>query len=784
MTRVEAPLLEVEKRDEISIGRVVAPAPLPVEVLGRRLRIARSQGVSLNDINFSEVVLIQKSEASIPSANLVMPFGGEIGEGESIFHGAVRELAEETVALPSAVKKAERQWQANASHDASFVYGILGYAQPRRVHTIVLPVESGSFSLHKPREGINGSEDKIARTITLSPHEMRQLITEGIIQRGSKILQAAGNFRITDGDIIISDSEKDARAVILCQVIEEVENFDRVLKRSTLYAVNKIRQHKKMDFIKNLSDCSDYEIIEGFIAAQMLMGLYDERKGNKPPTKDVYLKAINYLVPKGVALESYVNFLPFLATEVTEPALNTIQWGLSRGIKVILSEMEPQYQATLEKINGTDTVKALERIWPKVVTLPVTKRIALLQRADDAMTEEIASLTKMSPYDVTLALSEALQFHDFITKSLQRHPDFQRGIFQEHRPRNEVTNASLFTLGIMALGLDPDRNVALNKKAGEGYRRLRFESMRSLAVFATALEALQTIQAVDNRIFQAAIDTMFDEPVDTIMDVGEGKHYTLHRRTVATIEGKRRAVIIDQRERKTILSATRKKFQDPELNDVHTMNIVLADTNFVGEENTIDARLRIGDQIPDLLVQHIQREIDRDPDSNLRVSIVPGTRRRENLDQIQASLQSSSRQIFPASSVDESVNLFKPDIPPAIDGGKRAGSQGNRFLRDKFILAIYKNHTPVELIEVNIYPIQSTHSPGLETLGETNYWGFAEKLDDDRTGTYGAGRIIERNNPAEPSLYELLYRANIYEEISRPLVKSHVRSRKPTNTAA
>jgi len=92
-------------------------------------------------------------------------------------------------------------------------------------------------------------------------------------------------------------------------------------------------------------------------------------------------------------------------------------------------------------------------------------------------------------------------------------------------------------------------------------------------------------------------------------------------------------------------------------------------------------------------------------------------------------------------------------------GGKRSGSKGDAIIRDKFFMVYIGPNGERQTIEVNLYPLQSSKSKGVEWLAKAGKWGYTEWSIDNAQGNYLANRLTERSakTPMTPTLAEDLY---------------------------
>lgn len=738
----------------VKIARSVLVAPVPVSQFLKEL----SSGVPISGLQFSEITLIQKSNKSVPSAGLVMPVGGMVSEEESLATGALREISEEVTM--KTFHNSPIQPQLDQNND-SFTYLAPGYKRARATTIFVVPAQSRSFSMHRPREESDGAEtqDKIARVVRFTQEELSRFVRNGSLEREGEILRAAGSFTMADGDpITISEADKIKRNAVLENVLSGVNEFDKTLREGTLAAINRVRRIKRIPQAYNISECARSEIATGYVGAQLYMTLSEEAKKEEeqgPHKKMSLLMAIPYFASALPASE-----LPDLLQSVPNmeglQAATQFERAFSKGADVILSHLSEKGDEHV-LLQKEPSFKEVIDIWPQVLQLPLNERVELIQSAENAVMGEIMGSTGAKPEDVAEALRIVENFHDFISVEIK---NVVPNVFQEYRPMNELSNSLIFTRLIYALGLHP--NLPIDDKGEIELRTLRLEALKELAVFNVALEASREVREADNSVFKGALDTFFNFPPKVeLADLGEGRlHHVYHRTANVQIDGRNIHVLVDERQKKTAISATRKRFLSPVVNDIFSINFALADDNFTDSQDPIRQRIETAKQFRDNLVDHIAKETG----SFWKVKIMDGTHVTKVIESVS---QSGSREET-TEPTDE------------IRAGKRAGSNGDAIVREKFILHLESDDGKIQKIEVNIFPFESTKTESVSGLCEKGYWGFAEKILDDYTGTYKGERIIERDPkaPTRSSLYGLLYPSRFYKQQALGMREKQVTSRK------
>jgi hypothetical protein len=763
MQEVESPNVHRSEKGPARIGRAVLVAPIQERTLISQLQ----SGVSPHEISFVEVVLIKKNNVSKPSSGQVMAAGGEMGPKESIYNGVLREIGEEVTAPSLAEDATKERWRSEGRKRENIVYsfaipGLPEESAQRRLSILVLPVQSRSFYDHRPREGDSGpdSEDKIERLLHMSPVQLQELITKGFLSIGDEVVLAAGHFTTNDDiSIDIDENNKSKRKKALEKVIKDINDFDNSLRIATLLQINSVRRKKGEELAPDLEFCTTNEIVRGFIGAHQQMALADERRRELKPgphALDSLLKIPIHYAGE-LAVDEIPNLLFSIPNREAKEALKMMRAGFAKGVEVIISHFQ-ENSIDLSRCTEPFLENAVRIAWPKFLELPLVKRVELLQEAEKATVSElVANMEGIAHSDIDQAMAMVSVFHDYITDELK---EVHNKMFQEHRPMNEILNATLFEWMVFSLGLHPD--MVIEDKGEKELRVLRFEAVRSLALFAAGLDAVKQVKEADISLFDGALARFFQfPPQKQAIDLGGGRlHSVYHRETRSNIGKRPLHLLVDERPKKTPLSAMRKRFLSPYLHDIFSVNFALADDNFIGSTDPLGDRIKAGNALREALIKHVQSELDG---SGWEVSILFGTHKDKTVKDAASYWRSNGEKTIFG---DEGAS------------GKRAGSQGDAIVRDKFILCMEKDGKR-QVLEVCIYPFESTQSESVKQLGEGGFWGFAEKLQDDHAGAYKANRLLKRSDehPTVPSLYERLYPSTIYE-VSQRMKDHHIESRK------
>lgn len=741
-----------ERPESVPVVRVFSVAPVSTTELRQQL----DAGISIADIPLTEVLFARKAITSMVSADMLIPFGGEIMPGETVAEAGIRELVEESTLQVTSRTRAE---QAFAEHPPAYEYGIVAYPDPRRVHLAVVPVRSRTVSLQRGREGEAGMHDKIAAVVRLSAADTITLLTDGtVISPDDSRHTIVGHLTLapTD-DAFLHPEERGRQRQALEAVIGQIGALEEEFRSDMLGFINRLRVWRGESPADTLTDCTREELLVGFEGTQIEQSLADERqrdrqRRDRPPRMADLLKTQRFFVAEEVTLDQSPELL-FAVTGETLHWVNTLKRAYSGTLRTVTGRLYPA--ADMSDLGRESPLTVSRTIWPDLLSLSVTDRVTIFREANTVFARILADSLHVSAGDLERALRAAADFTEYITRSLQRHPEFGTLYHQDHRPLNEVSNAGLFTLTAMALGFHPNVHLEGNEHH-ETVRRLRFESLRSLSTVIAAVDVIRRLDTADNSIFEAALDTFLHfPPRQEVLEIGNGRfHPVYHREVRPSVLGLRLDVRVDERLKKTIASAIRKRFQDPDLNDIYSTNIVVAESNFpAGFPIDIADRLAVAEELKRQFIGHIHDVLTPD---GWNIEILAGNH---------WSPYTRVREYLAADAHERSA------LRDAIRRGKRAGSAGNRILRDKFILVARRGDV-TQLSEFCIFPFERLDTTAGEVLRDAGFWGFVEKMQDDAEGVYEAARIFARDMtkaPTEPSLYELLFPDVLYDWLASRL---------------
>ncbi len=744
----------------VPVVRAFTVAPISQEKLAKYLEL----GLSSNSFSFSEVVFLEKSEDSAISAGLLTTPGGWIGPGESVTEAALREIGEETMLLTQSAHYLGTSRPLETVGVPAFTFRIPTYQRSREAHLIVVPVRSSSFSLHVPREGKAGPVDKIKDLVAVSLSEFQELVEKGVVEREGRVLRIVGHLTKASSEIGLGEVERQKRDTALDKIVTHVGVFEGIIREETLKQINRARRLKYKLPARSLADCGHYEIMNGFVAAQMVLGMVDEHQREVSQAEEP---------PAPADLPNYVQFLSGLDPEaVPEFVLATPTWSSYRALRVFKRALRPTIGEIYRQVgkefpfagNGDQRLlnpyQGLREIWPDFLALSLPQRVKALERSDQMFTSELTRVLGVSPGVVKQALEEAHANPQYLTDSLRAIADQ----FQQGRRMNEVANARLLTLVVMALGFHP--NLPMDgADRPEVLRMLRFEAMVTLADFMAAVEAIELKDRADNSLVEGALDTFLRfPPQPDVIELGSGiLHPVYHRETQMLFNNRPLHLIVDERLGKDELSIMRKRRQDPKLFDLFSVNLILADDNFPSDTPaSAPERFELCLALRQALIAHIARELAPD---GWQVGIVEGTLKNKSFDSVAEYLALKDHR-------------ERQDFIKKSRKGKRPGSVGDLIVRKKFVLEMRRGKE-VRYCEFCLYPYEEVQASQGDLAG-SGFWGFREKLEDDAKGNYLALRLIARDSahPTRPSLYELEFPPFLYEWRIMRLMRSQIHPRK------
>jgi biopolymer transport protein ExbD len=704
--------------------RVFAVAPIPVEQLAELL----AEGKSPDEISFVEVVLAQKADTTRVTA-----IGGEINPGESLLDAGMRKAFEKTLVT----RESLRNLQNSGGHEIPIRYRVNGEQRLCEAFLIVMPVRSKTVSLHQPREDAQyDTVYKIKRLVSVTPRELAQLFSEGSVttRQGEKYRIFGHLTESASNDVVVLPEDRDVQHQEFSRVLDEIHRYEDGLKQEMIFHINRVRRWHHQPGVTSLGNCSRDELKESLLAAQMNMGLSDEKQrdrenGKKPARPADLLNTLIYL--SEFERDKFINSLISVPTAEVRRVRNILKYALRGTVTKLYDEMHRD--VTEFSSNGSrdgaylDTIKALKAVWPDVISLPLAERTQLIGQLNDRFVTELSRRLGKSPEVLHRAFTMPRAIAKHIAEEL---PGEQ---FQQHHPINEVANAKPFTLLLFTLGLHPNRNDML-------VRDIVRDSLMAWSHIMTSIPVIERHMLADNSVLEGALDTFFGSPIpeEIILENPDVPHKIYHRKTCMKIGDRELHIITDERPLKTDERATVKAYVAADVYDDFAINLVIADDNYPDGPIDISARLKTVRELRDAFMKHVLGELRP---SGWDAGIAEGTHKTEVLQALKAyeHLETDAER---REFVEKRTN------------GSRAGSFGNVILREKFIVW-YSQPDGKHYCEISIYPFESTAGTSLDGSG---WVPFDKKLTNDMSGGYLGARLeqTDSGDPTGPALVELL----------------------------
>jgi len=736
-----------EKRHdrEIHKARVFAVAPIRVEQFERLLDL----GDSPNDIPLVGVVLALKSDKSERSGGLVMPLGGNVRKDKGLLDEAMLEVYHKSFLLSESELKTHEMF--NAIDPLPIWYQLAGKSTVYDARCMVIPVRSGDMSVHDPRFN-DGDADQIKELVFVSPAELAQLFIHGYTQmaHGEKFTIVGHLTQAASNDVTLLSGTRQNQRIEFARILDEVHQYEEGLRRAILDKVNFDRRLRAKPEVSHMGECGREELMSAFVWAQMRLGMNDERmrderQMSQPAPAADKLTAALYL--SAIQPDHFAEGLMPLPTAELRRVRNKLYKALREPIRILFDEMNedlsPFSHGTKDHRRAINILAALAYIWPKVVELPIVQRGAVKEHVNMLFKQELAAMYGVNIHDIEQARKIAENISSYYISEELRGSKI---IHQQPKTLNELTGAGLFSLILYSVGLHPNR-VLEHERDKTYYRMLRGEAMIMLSHFFTDMDM---VKQPNNNLFQDALDAITDSPpISVSVPLGHGIHHPiLYRRLRVPIDGKHYTLVLDERHAKKREREIIKNYQTKENNDTFAVNFALGDVNFEDEhEHDPLARLELAEKVRDVLVDSIKAQY---AGTGYEVTIVEGTEKRESLDWVRRYLSLSTdreREAFARTGC----------------GGRRSGSQGDRIVRIKFVIAI-SNGVHTQKTEVSVFPFWSIKTAGGK-LAKSKRWGLKEKNEDDERETYRIARVRDRDTrkPLRPSVIESVKQAILYE---------------------
>jgi len=336
------------------------------------------------------------------------------------------------------------------------------------------------------------------------------------------------------------------------------------------------------------------------------------------------------------------------------------------------------------------------------------KKIEQINSLDEFFKNRLKETFAVNDNDLNAVVDYIQNFYRDISNEMRvADQNLTKGLYQDFTLLNEVNNANFGYLLSLFLGFDSKIN------SYEVDRLIRFEAGRQLVLLLKGLNGIKYYQAEQNKIrngrLRNAVNDFFGPVVnEQIIQLDEN-----NKMRIRTREKGGQTFIIDERPAKSFTSFLRKNFEEKIENifDFHSVSIV-----FTGEAQNLSN--------VDVLIQDFAQFLkEQFPKSHIAIQ---------------------DKRTYGTENYLNSLSGGKEHIV----GGKRKGSQGNKFVRTKLYFNLDE-----ESLEFTVYPLYSTGGV------DTQFWGWLEKIIDDKN--YVVRRLLA-GEKGIPSMYDLLFPSNLY----------------------
>jgi len=471
---------------------------------------------------------------------------------------------------------------------------------------------------------------------------------------------------------------------------------------------------KEKEFEKELGDLIKRSTNDnGFFDEDKFKSLYEELKSklmriglelnkknkNKNTTEERGEKhSLAEVLSDGFLGKDILYYLPEIASHrVDWPGLQEAPEGVRIFVEFLKSSLKEFLEKPIQLSSGEINSFSLEEYKDFLLNGEIIDISLVINEFDHFFKEKLKIIFGVSDERIQDNKSKIDGFLRELTQEIKT----SAGLYQEYTLVNEVQNASLGRLVHLFLGLEIKKNTPYAEKL------IRFEAGRQLLLNLKGLSLIERFYQLNNKIQEGSFQLLFERFFGSI----EGEKIIEMDNDRSIRIRLRKGNIYDEKPTKTFGSYLRKSFEEKpdDIKDVFNINIIPIEQK---ADNPVGFIKNLIDEMVYFLRQNSKKEI--------KVSKIKwyGT---EN---------------FQAGK-------------PVIFDGKRQGSQGDRLVRGKVII----EEVGGEILELVVYPYFSLKDD------ESGYWGWKEKIEDDKY--YTERRLLSGENGL-PSFYDLLFPPILY----------------------
>lgn len=543
-----------------------------------------------------------------------------------------------------------------------------------------------------PQQEISIGDPKIQQIVTLTWHQLKTLIEQGKL-----------NDIPIEGHLALSPKE---------EIDISLEDFER--QKTALTKGLSWMQHIEVWLQKKIQA----------IFSQNPQISYEE-------FEKVYQRILSRFMRRGIETALSYKKIEEVASQEENPLIRALNEGyLGRDILYFLPQLAKyglDWYGLEETTEGTKTfVNFLKSVFEsfeekprflQIIADPETilaEKHHLLINLNDHFKRILASIFGLKEEELTDALEMAQNFYRELLTDIRENDDGFRRVYQDYALINEINNAHYGQLLMLFLGYD------IKPNNPEEMKKIRFEAGRQLLIVLKTLSIYQLYKQSCQKAKEGKTQILIKnlgslEAGEDSIELEPGKTIRVRRRRLLIPNFENFEAIIDEKPNKPFASFLRKSFYEPldKLKDITNLNIVLVlDYQSLSTKNFLDFIDKFRQKLLDFIKQQF-------PDIDLNISDIKYYGLNDFVQK-------------------KDLNYLK---------GYRAGSQSNRFLREKFILSLGE-----ESLEIIIYPFVTTN-------GDDQWWGWLETIKDN--DDYRQRRLFSSEN-AFPSLYDLLFPPEIY----------------------
>jgi hypothetical protein len=787
-----SPSTEIPEKRVSDVVRVYPFIKRPVHEIVADLK----QGYTPEEICYFNIVFMENNGVNNPGSGFISPIGGPLDPSETPLLGAYRHLMDKTTHLPVEFPSKETLKNTPYRSEDSFIYKV-GKSRNKSLKAYVVAMEVTELEgrkseiidpVHQVRQKLSAYEtqDVIEKITGLQESnligssriglhdDIRVTGTHGAQKDRTmqslmnKITQKEGHFKIR---LLNKINELRSTSITSASTSgDEIHTVTLTLpgghKKSQ--QLQNRTQGKQVEMILRLNDASDEELITAFnhLKKQDMMKTFREieKQQNTTPIevnlganlgKDLlyYAQLFSYHEPENfTSLAAKTDRATIATLRLMRDVLrSSLEEVFERNTDLLLAiyGSEENFSTLFSATNATTknfqekqelsrmAMNPLIDLYKNYSKEAVTVQLEFENELSEVIIRNLASRFDLQPSDVVEVKTQANRMQaELIDSALSTDPEFAN-IYQLHRTLNEVQNANFAQLLLLDLGVLPH-------EVGPGVMQMtRFEASRLTVQILKGLTGYKRHKELTSEEnitpFQKLVSIVYGPVVrqkevelrykDIVI-----KQTHLFRRGPGGTE-----VIVDEKERKSLLSYVRKSFEvkHEDIHDGISFNVALAP-----EEDGLTLKSAISSiRKMNRLIKTFRETAEELYGQNYEVNIKDDKNTYNNL------LIYLQQQETGEVKVQEST-------------GKRAGSIASNIIRRKFILELKNRQTQKSAYcEFVFYPFTE-----LAKYTNDEFLGLNEKLVDAKS--YEFRRITTPLDPTRvgfPSGYELTNPPQIYE---------------------